>query len=78
MHPAVRSGSMITVMVNGVPSKLPRIVIYMPPEVREDFEKLANYERRSLSQMALYAIEEAIRRAKADGKISDEPSSGKK
>ena len=75
MHPGVRSGSMITAMVNLVPSKLPRIVIYMPPEVREDFEKLANYERRSLSQMALFAIEEAIRRAKAEGKINDEPSS---
>jgi hypothetical protein len=63
---------MKTVMVDCVPSKLQRLIIYMPQEVRSDFEKLSAYERRSLSQMALYAIEEAIRRAKADGRISSD------
>jgi predicted transcriptional regulator len=48
-------------------------MVYLPPETKADLERLANYERRSLSQMAVYAIEEAIRRAKAEGKISSTP-----
>ncbi|MBW4421906.1 MAG: hypothetical protein KME13_22265 [Myxacorys californica WJT36-NPBG1] len=59
--------------VSVVPSKLPRLMVYLPPETKADLERLANYERRSLSQMAVYAIEEAIRRAKAEGKISSTP-----
>ena len=58
-----------------MPSDLPRLIIYMPPEVKEDFEKVARYERRSLSGMALFAIEEAIRKAKAEGKIIDSTDS---
>lgn len=52
-----------------VPSNRPKVMVYLPPEIKEDFEKLANYERRSLSSMAVFLIEEAIRRAKEEGKI---------
>ncbi|MBD1860022.1 hypothetical protein H6F69_31035 [Leptolyngbya sp. FACHB-1624] len=52
-----------------VPSKLPRLMVYLTPETKADLERLATYERRSLSQAAVFAIEEAIRRAKAEGKI---------
>lgn len=52
-----------------VPAKLPRLVVYLPEDVKADLERLANTERRSLSSMALVAIEEAIKQAKAEGKI---------
>lgn len=56
---------------DSVATKMPRLVVYLPPETKVKLEKLATYERRSLSQMAVYAIEEAIRRAEAEGKLSD-------
>jgi predicted transcriptional regulator len=43
--------------------------VYLPPEVKADLEKLATYQRRSLSQAAVFAIEEEIRRAKAEGRF---------
>lgn len=52
-----------------VPSNRPKVMVYLPPEIKDDFDKLANYERRSLSAMAVVLIEEAIRRAKEEGKI---------
>jgi len=52
-----------------VPTNLPRLVVYLPPEVKADLEKLATYQRRSLSQAAVFAIEEEIRRAKAEGRF---------
>jgi predicted transcriptional regulator len=52
-----------------VPSKLPRIVVYVPEDVKADLEKLATVARRSVSSMAVVAIEEIIKRAKAEGKI---------
>ena len=52
-----------------VPTNLPRLVVYLPPAVKEDLEKLATYQRRSLSQAAVFAIEEEIRRAKAEGRF---------
>lgn len=55
--------------VQPVTTKLPRLVVYLPPETKEKLEQLAVRERRSLSQMAVYAIEEAIRQAEAEGKI---------
>lgn len=52
-----------------VPSKLPRLAVYLSEEVKADLQKLADLERRSLSQMALMAIEETIKKAKEEGKI---------
>lgn len=54
---------------NSVATKLPRLVVYLPPDTKDKLEQLATRERRSLSQMAVYAIEEAIRRAEAEGKL---------
>jgi hypothetical protein len=55
--------------VRPVPAKLPRIVVYVPESVKADLEKLATVDRRSVSSMALVAIEEIIKQAKAEGKI---------
>ncbi len=57
-------------MTLAVPSNRPKVMVYLPPEVKEDFDKLANYERRSLSSMCVFLIEEGIRRAKEEGKIT--------
>jgi tartrate dehydratase alpha subunit/fumarate hydratase class I-like protein len=59
-----------TTVQDSVTTNLSRLVVYLPPETKEKLEKLATYERRSLSQMSVYAIEEAIRKAEAEGKIS--------
>lgn len=51
------------------PAKLPRIVVYMPPEVKAKLEKLAEKELRPVSNMVLALIVEAIERAESEGKI---------
>lgn len=52
-----------------VPAKLPKLLVYLPEEVKADLGKLATVERRSMSNLALVAIEELINRAKSEGKI---------
>ena len=56
-------------MVDNVPAKVPRIAVYISEELKQDLEKLAHAERRSLSQMAAILLEEAIQKAKEEGKI---------
>lgn len=60
---------MVDQPVTLVPAKIPRIAVYLSEEVKADLEALANAERRSLSQMAAMLIEEAIARAKAEGRL---------
>jgi predicted transcriptional regulator len=60
----------VTQMVYTVPAKVPRIAVYISEEVKQDLERLASFERRSLSQMAAILIEEGIDRAKQQGKIT--------
>ena len=56
-------------LVDSVPAKLPRLVVYLPEELKADLERLANAEHRSLSSMTLIAIEQMVKQAKAEGKI---------
>lgn len=56
-------------LVLTVPAKLPRLVVYLPEEIKADLERLANAEHRSLSSMTLIAIEQMVKQAKAEGKI---------
>jgi hypothetical protein len=56
-----------------VPARIPKVNVYLQDDVKTDLEKLANAERRSLSQMAAILIEQGIQRAKADGKIPLNP-----
>jgi predicted transcriptional regulator len=62
-------------LVTLVPAKIPRVAVYLSEEVKADLEQLANAERRSISQMAAMLIEEAIARAKADGRLQPEDDS---
>lgn len=53
------------------PAKIPRIAVYLSESTKQDLEKLANLERRSLSQMAAILIEQGLEKARQEGKISD-------
>jgi metal-responsive CopG/Arc/MetJ family transcriptional regulator len=48
---------------NQVPSQLPRLVVYMPEEVKKKFERLSEKQRRSMSQMVVFLVEQAIEEA---------------
>ena len=66
------SGGKITVInliTKPVPAKLPRILVYLPPELKLDIEKLAALEHRSVSNKVLVLIEEEVKKAKQEGKI---------
>lgn len=54
-----------------VPAKIPKVAVYLPEEVKADLERLANLERRSLSQMALLLIEQGIEQARNEGKLPE-------
>ena len=51
------------------PTQLPRIVVYLPPVMKKELEELADSQHRSVSNMVLALIAEAIERGKAEGKI---------
>jgi predicted transcriptional regulator len=63
--------------LNLVPAKIPRIAVYLSEELKADLEALANAERRSISQMAAFLIEESIARAKAEGRLGQGEKEGK-
>ncbi len=44
-----------------MPTKLPRIMIYLEPELKEAAERIAKKERRSVSSLFVRLLEEAIR-----------------
>jgi CopG-like RHH_1 or ribbon-helix-helix domain, RHH_5 len=52
------------------PAKSPRVAFYPPPEIKDKLEKLANIERRSISQMALLLVEEGLERAQKEGRFN--------
>jgi CopG-like RHH_1 or ribbon-helix-helix domain, RHH_5 len=53
-----------------VPAKIPRVAVYLASDtVKADLEKLAEIERRSISQMAAILIEEGLERAKKEGRL---------
>jgi hypothetical protein len=50
-----------------VPSQLPRLVVYVPSEIKDKFEVLSERERRSMSQMVVHLMERAIQEAESAG-----------
>lgn len=48
-------------MTATVPSSLPRIQVYLEPELKERAEKLAKKQRRSLSALICILLEEATK-----------------
>ncbi|GET43322.1 hypothetical protein [Microseira wollei] len=57
------------VATNFVASKLPRVVVYMEPELKAAGEKLAKKQRRSLSSLICVLLEAA---AKQDEDVREE------
>lgn len=52
-----------------MPSKLPRIAVYLPPEIKQGLETGAKKNRRTLSNMAAWIIEQWVLEAKNCGEI---------
>ena len=52
-----------------VPSKLAKIMVYLPHDLKESLEKIADLEHRSMSNKILTLVEDEVKRAKSEGKI---------
>jgi hypothetical protein len=52
-----------------VPSKQPKVVVYLPPELKADLEALAKKELRPVSNMVASLIQQAVDKAKQEGKL---------
>lgn len=53
-----------------VPSNLPRLTLYFdPPELKEELERLAKAESRTMSGQIMALIKEAVKKAKEEGRI---------
>jgi hypothetical protein len=52
-----------------VPAKVPRIAVYLSQEVKEKLDRLADQEKRSLSQMAAILLEESLLKAEQEGRL---------
>ncbi|MEG4320361.1 MULTISPECIES: hypothetical protein [unclassified Microcoleus] len=59
----------VKAQITALPAKLPRIVVYLPEEVKADLERLAKSHYRPVSNMVLSLIQEALDRAKSEGRI---------
>lgn len=60
----------ISTIANPMPAKVPRVAVYMPPEVKAQVEALAAKERRSLSQMVVLLLERELERRAAEGEAN--------
>lgn len=61
---------MTTQLIAGnVTTKLPRFMVYIDQKLKEDAEKLARLEKRSLSNLVNVLLQKAVDEAKARGDI---------
>lgn len=61
-------------VVEKVTSKLPRVMVYLDSKLKQDSEKLATKEKRSLSNLINVLLQKAVDEAKARGELeSDSP-----
>jgi len=58
-----------------VPSKKPTINAAVEPSLKEDFERLCEFEQRSMSNMIVLLITQAVASAKREGKLGDRTNS---
>ena len=54
---------------NDVPSKLPRVAVYLSEELKRDLEMLAERDRRTVSNLVYAWILDNIEQARKDGKL---------
>ena len=57
--------------VSVVPSKKPTINTVVEPSLKKDFERLCEIEQRSMSNMLVLLISQAVEAAKREGKLKD-------
>lgn len=65
----------VKAQITALPAKLPRIVVYLPEELKADLERLAKSHYRPVSNMVLTLIQEAVDEAKSEGRIQSEERS---
>lgn len=65
----------VKAQITALPAKLPRIVVYLPEELKADLERLAKSHYRPVSNMVLTLIQEAVEEAKSEGRIQSEDRS---
>ena len=58
-----------------VPSKKPTINAVIEPSLKEDFERLCEIEQRSMSNMIVLLVNQAVATAKREGKLGDHTNS---
>lgn len=61
-------------MVAGLemPAKKPRVSFVIPEEIKDDLEKLAQMEERTVSNYLLVLVRQAIQRARQEGKLTED------
>ncbi|MEG3843861.1 hypothetical protein, partial [Microcoleus sp. herbarium14] len=64
-----RYNKAVKAQITALPAKLPRIVVYLPEELKADLERLAKSHHRPVSNMVLTLIQEAVDEAKSEGRI---------
>jgi len=60
-----------------VPSKKPTINAVIEPSLKEDFERLCEIEQRSMSNMIVLLVNQAVATAKREGKLGERPKGAK-
>ncbi|MBD2485660.1 hypothetical protein [Planktothrix sp. FACHB-1365] len=58
--------------VQTVPSKLPRVNVYIDPDLKEKGEKLAKKRFRSLSNLLAWLLIQEVEKAEKDGEIENQ------
>lgn len=52
-----------------MPTKQPRMNLVVPEDLKQNLEKLAKLERRSMSNLIVYAAQRLVDEAIAEGKL---------
>ena len=58
-------------LVKPLPSKLPRVSVYLDAEMKKDLETLAKLDKRSVSNRIYAWVVDNIESAKREGKLGD-------
>ena len=58
-------------LVKTLPSKLPRVAVYLDADMKKDLETLAKLDKRSVSNLIYAWVVDNIESAKREGKLGD-------
>ena len=65
-------------LVKTLPSKLPRVAVYLDADMKKDLETLAKLDKRSVSNLIYAWVVDNIEAAKREGKLGDRTSTNSK